>query len=309
MARVIEITVSPGRTDDLVRKLKEMEGIIGLRVQKGVSLQPEGDLVTAQTTTRFLPNVLSLLNRQQLIGPACSFSTNEPSSLVSENYAAAISSDSSEATWEEMDYSLNRESHMTINGLLVMAISGMVATVGLTTGALHLITGAKLIAPGFAMISRIGWGVVAQSRNWWRGAVDTLIGYASLIAGAMLMTIMLRHMGNPPLGDGGTYLSGRSLVAYWTTVNSTTVICSAFGAIAGAILIAANRVLLTAGIMVIMALVPSAALVGIGLVSGNFVVAGKGLRLWLIEVGLVIAGSLLVFAWKRIAFHRRKSFL
>ncbi len=90
-------------------------------------------------------------------------------------------------------------------------------------------------------------------------------------------------------------------------MSPTTLLASGIGSLAGAVLVAANRSLLTAGVMVLMALVPSAAIVGIGLATGQLGLARQGFFLWLADVGLVIGGSLLVFIWKRLQVHQRKS--
>jgi uncharacterized membrane protein len=58
--------------------------------------------------------------------------------------------------------------------------------------------------------------------------------------------------------------------------------------------------------MVALALVPSAMIASLGLITGKLDVAGKGLLRWIIELGIVFASSALVFAWKRASVQRRK---
>src|SRR5690348_1218902 len=112
MARILEITVPTGRTESIVSRLRETNGLLGLRVQRGVSLQPAGDVITAQTTTRAPPGVMQMRQREGIGTDSTDLTTSEPMSVVSRSHAPEISTDSSEATWEEMDYNLNKESRM-----------------------------------------------------------------------------------------------------------------------------------------------------------------------------------------------------
>lgn len=58
---------------------------------------------------------------------------------------------------------------------------------------------------------------------------------------------------------------------------------------AGAPLVNANRAVLTAGVMVALALVPGAALVGLGIVAGDGVLFRDGAVRWLHDVLIVVA--------------------
>ncbi|HVV02383.1 MAG TPA: DUF389 domain-containing protein [Verrucomicrobiae bacterium] len=307
MARTIEITLPHKRTGQILQLLSGTTGVLNLRVEAGISLEPPGDVITAETTTRSLASVIAALHHEGIGADGTSLTTREPASVVSLRHNTEITTDSGEATWEEMDYSINKQSRMSLNGLLVMAASGMIATIGLASGALHLVTGAKLIAPGFEVLAHIGLGAANQSRAWMRGVVDTSKAYAALILGAIVMTLILEAIGKSPLQGNVTYLPATSLIAYWTTLHSTTILSSAAGSIAGAVLIAANRGLLTAGVMVVMALVPSAASIGIGLASGHLGIARGGFFLWISDAALVVVLSCVVFGWKRLVSHRRKS--
>jgi uncharacterized membrane protein len=71
------------------------------------------------------------------------------------------------------------------------------------------------------------------------------------------------------------------------------------------LLIASRRAVLTAGVMIALALVPAATIASLGVVAGQLDVAGKGLLRWAIEVALVAATSALVFLWKRSSVQRR----
>jgi uncharacterized membrane protein len=81
---------------------------------------------------------------------------------------------------------------------------------------------------------------------------------------------------------------------------------SLFAGLAGVILVTVNRSLLTAGVMVALALVPSASLVGIGLATGDIGLAAEGALRWISDVALVALTAAAILYWKLRVVHRRR---
>lgn len=310
MPRRVEITVPSGETESLVQQVSQLSGVVGVRVQQGVSRKPQGDVITLEMTNHGMPALTRLLSRAGVgARPEASFSTSEPITVVSSSSAAAIVLDTSEALWEEMEIVIGKDSNMTANALLVMAISGVLATIGIATNALHIVIGAMLIAPGFQPIMRIALGVVGESAAWRRGVMHTLQGYEVLTVAAAATALLLQVIGRAPLGSEASYLPAGTLITYWTTIDATSVAVTVVAGLAGAILVATNRAVLTAGVMVGLALVPGAAIAGLAAASGELDVALRGLIRWLMEAGLVLLTSAVVLAWKRRYVHQRPMLL
>lgn len=116
---------------------------------------------------------------------------------------------------------------------------------------------------------------------------------------------MLRLSGTAPLGAEEAYLQAGVLASYWTTITFPGLLATAVASIAGAVLLAANRSVLTAGVMIALALVPSAAIVGASLAIGDLSLAGQALLRWAADVAAVAVLSAAVFGWKRRTIHRR----
>ena len=310
MPRRVEFTVSSEKTEAVVERISALEGLIGLRVQPGISREPKGDVVTVEITNRSLPELTRLLSDQGAgRSSTTSFSTSEPISIVSASSAEEIVQDVSEATWEEMEVVIAKNSNATASALLVMAISGVLATIGIATNALHIVVGAMLIAPGFQPIVRIALGIVGKSGAWRRGISHTLQGYLALAAGAAGTALFLQAIGESPLGNEASYLPAGVLISYWTSISVSSIVVTSVAGAAGALLIATNRAILTAGVMVALALVPGAAIAALAVVSGDFEVAGSGALRWIMEAGIVLLTSMLVLFWKRSRVHRRSTML
>jgi len=93
------------------------------------------------------------------------------------------------------------------------------------------------------------------------------------------------------------------------SITFSSLAATALASIAGALLAATNRSVLTGGVMVALALIPSATDTGMGIVAGEWTVAGRALLCWVIEAGLVFIFPIAFFAWKQRRVQRRKMML
>jgi uncharacterized membrane protein len=164
---------------------------------------------------------------------------------------------------------------------------------------------AMLIAPGFEPIVRVALGAVSKSTVWKQGLKDVAAGYGALLAGAVLASLVLAVFGRSLPSAEASYLHLGDLAAYWRTVSGPGVLVSAVAGFAGAVLIANNRSILTAGVMIALSLVPTMALAGMGAVAGDLQLVQSGLTRWLVDLVLVFATSLAVFGWKRRTVQKR----
>lgn len=307
MPRTVEITIPPSQTDHLLAQVKKIPQLISIQVEKNISVQPPGDVVTVSITNNSLPHLLGVLDRMGITrNEAASVTTSRPLSVISLPAAQLIRDDSSYTIWEEVDQELNKESGMTLGAMIVMAVAGAIATIGLMTNALHLVIGAMVIAPGFEPISRIALGMVNRTLSWKSGAIDTLKGYTSLIAGAALTALALQLLGYSPASTQGTYLPEGALLSYWTSITLTSVLASLAAATAGAFLILQERSVLTAGVMIALALIPAATVAGIGIANADMQLVTSGLLRFAIETLLVAIMSALVFGWKFKWIEKRR---
>lgn len=311
MSRSIEISLPPDLTERTVAAIREVEGVIGLQVQLGSSRIPEGDVISLSVTNEALHRImggmqkLGLRERDEVV-----IRTSEPLMLLRKEQNRSILRSSIECSWEEIESMIAKGSNMTINGLLLMATAGFIAGIGVTTETIHLVIGAMAIAPGFLPIVRVVNGLLARMQSWRSGLTDLALGYLTLVAAAAASSLLMQLIGKGGLGDGSsTYLRDGSLIAFWTTITPEGIAVSVAAALAGAILLVENRTLLTAGVMIALALIPTATLVGVGVASGDFSLAGAGLLRWLIDVAIVAFAALIILGWKSSSILRRPGVL
>jgi hypothetical protein len=300
MPRTVTVALPSDRSDEFCSRLQNLDGTLSLRLQRGVSLQPEGDVVEVQVLDRQLDVVMGLLDDAGLGDDASvSVSTSAPASVVSAGQMPAVVRDTSTSTWEEIELTLGRESTMTALKVVVMGMVGVVAAAGVLTGALHVVIGAMVIAPGFEPLVRVGLGIVHRRRSWRDGVLDSARGYGALLLGAGACAAVLSATGTPLPEGSETYHAGHALLSYWTTTTVASVVVSIAAALAGVLLLIARRAVLTAGVMIALALVPALTIIAISAVAADLdLLTRAGVR-WLVDVAAVLAASTIVLALRR----------
>jgi len=306
MPRTVQITLPEKNVEKIVQKVTPLEGLLGLRVHRGISLKPPGDVISLEITNNAIDELMQILdNEGALDHPGISISTAQPLSLLSNTSSKRITTDGSETTWEETLSTINQQSQMTVNNIISMFLAGFIAVLGIMTNTIHVVIGASLLAPGFGAISRVSLGLVTNHYTWKRGIKDIAIGYTSLIFGAAIASVVMQFMGKDVISGSSSYLPVGVLLAYFTTISTESLLVSVLASIIGALLILSNRTILTAGVMIALALVPSATITAMGLVGGEHGMAAKAFGRLLLEIVLVALFTGLVFIVKRkIVFNR-----
>ncbi len=307
MSRIIEITIPSQKTEALLADIKQMPDLIGLRVQPHISKKPAGDVVTIQILNASYQKYMRLLDRYSLgHDGGISISTSEPDSLVPTSKKEELDRDSLEASWEEMEHIISKDSNATLSTLALTVAAGMLAAIGIATGALHIVIGGMLVAPGFMPIMRISLGIITGSGVWKKGLIDTVKAYTMIIVVAAISSYVMDVTGMQPLpGKPSYYEFYDTLVGYWTSIKPSGLVSSAAASLAGAIMLCTKRSTFTSGVMIGLALVPSASLIGMGLAAGDGQLAIDATLRWLADVALVLAVSAAVFFIVRVYVHKR----
>ena len=307
MARTIQVTAPPDQTVALVELARQTEGVAGVRLERGGSLVPPGDVLTVDATNRATHELLRAFDARGLGRlPGTSVTTAEPYSVVAPASQDLIDGDANDATWEEMSSAIRASTNMRANALLLMAGSGVLAAVGLATDAVELVIAAMVIAPEFQPLVQTSLGLVSRSAPTARaGAGHVGAGWLTMAASALVTAFALDASGQDPLGGGGAYLPAGSLVSYFTTISGTTLATDAAAATAGAVLIASRRTTLTAGVSIALPLVPLTALAGVALAAGETDVLRLALTRWVLDAAIVVAAGAAVLSWKRATVLHR----
>lgn len=300
MPRRISITTSPERRDRVAEHRREITGIASITLHRGAALGTGDDVIVVDLTNDAALGLLGWLDAMGLL-EAGSVTVSEPSVVISAGDARPLDEEGNEAIWEEMGTLMRRESNLSVNYLLLMGLAGAVAACGLVTDTLHIVVGAMLIAPGFAPLLWIAFGVLGHRYSVRAGIRSTVVGYVLVALGAALgMAAAMPLQGTTAAG-----LTDLHWVDYWSKITATGVLTSFLAGIAGGVITSSRQTVFATGVMVALALVPSMALVGMGLGSANPGLALDALARWGVEAFCVISAGGTTLALKRWLLHRR----
>jgi hypothetical protein len=301
MARTVQLIVPPEETTHVLGLVQNLPGVHGIKLQKGVSLSPPGDEITVDLVSTRLPELMRRIKATKCF----SVVTRDSLSYIIKG-SGKINTDPNVAAWEEIEWLLGKESNINnIQMILVMFACGIIAACGMITNALHLVIGAMMIAPGFEPLLRMSLGVVTRSRSFEQGFKDALKGYTAMILGAMLATWVFMLCKEPVPEGKGLYLASHSLLQFWTSTSVPSVMVTAAASIAGTLLVILNRSVLTSGVMVALALIPTATFFGMGLATTDWQLAQNALLQFSLQVSMVLIISMLIFSLKQLLVERR----
>ena len=303
MPRSIEVSLAPDKADALLERVRGMEGVASLARQRGASLQPPGDIVTIHTTNDATRQVLEAVDDLSVLENG-SVTTSAPRSILSPDHRSQLDNESNETVWDEMAFLLRQDTNVSPNYLALMALAGAIAAVGLWTNTLHIVVGAMVIAPAFEPLVGLPFGLIAGPRRLvGSGLRSTASGYLMLAGGAALSVLILQLVDPSRSAE----LETRSWVQFWSTPTATGIVASTFAGAAGAFVVSGQRAVLTTGVMIALALIPSMAIAGMAVAVGDFSLAGRGFIRWAIDAALVIIASGIVTLVKRVYLHRHRA--
>lgn len=303
MPRSFDISLSSGKADVLLEALSKLDGVVGIARQRDAGIEPRGDILSVQMTNDATRQVIDLLAKHDVLDGG-SIVSSAPRSMISPKHQDQINRESNETSWDEMAFLLRQDTNIAVNYLTLMALAGAVASAGLWSDTLHVVIGSMVIAPAFEPLVRISFGFLAGPRSVsFSGLAAAVAGYLSLAAGALLAMFILTAV-DPA---ASTNLETRGWVQFWSTITPAGLVTSMFAAAAGAVVISAQRSVLTTGVMVALALVPSMAVAAMAVGVGDLSLAARGLARWGADVALVIGISALVLVVKRMYPHRHRA--
>lgn len=300
MPRQIEFAGSPEECTLLLAKLQDHPGIARISLQPGASRSPEGDILTVEAANQASIELVNILSDLDLIRTGA-VTISEPNATIRAAAAQPIEEEGNEAIWEELGAMMRQDTNPSFNYLALMALAGAAAAFGIVSDTIHVVVGAMLVAPGFEPMLRIVFGLLGERHSVTAGIRAAAFGYLALAvaaAAALPIALFLNGMSADQLADG-------HWANYWSSIQASGIATSLLAGIAGGVIISSRMKVLATGVMVLLALVPSMALIGMGLVSGNPDLALGAAGRWGVEVACVLLGGGSILVLKRRLLHRR----
>jgi hypothetical protein len=304
MHKHIEIAGDTVVVRRLAEQMRELDGVVGLSLQRDSSLKPAGDVLSVHALNATCDDVLRIAAEPAHCG-VVSIVLSESSALIDANRREQIAGDDDEALWEEMESQLRNHGRVSINYIALMllggALSGLAFVLDPVTQAITFV-GASITCPGFEPLAKIGQGVVLRRRVMvLHGAWACLIGYASLIVAAAATYALLLGLGE----SSAEQLRSLDVVSALTSRSAHSLLPSVLASLAGGLMVASLRDTYVVGPLMILALIPAAGLVGAAGAAGELALAWRAGSRVLIDMACVTTLVALVMLVKQLTKHKR----
>jgi hypothetical protein len=304
MHKELILTGDPKVLGDIGHAVAAMEHVIGVSHHPGASIKPAGDVLVVHTLNRGADEVLRLASAATRTGQV-EIVIASANAFIAPMHATIIGNDIDESLWEEMEAGLRNHGRISPNYLVLMALGGVIASIGLFLSPVEQATSvvaASIIAPGFEPLAKISQGIaLGRGRTALRGGVAALVGYATLIAAAALTILILGRVGQA----APERLHMQPLLEALTTFGAAPLVTSACAAIAGVMMVVSLRDIYVVGPLIALVLIPGAALVGAALAIGDGALALRALGRVGADAALVVVLGVGIFIWKQRHIHHR----
>ncbi len=305
MHRTFQIQLSPDKTPSVTADLLKLDEVVGVALYPNNSRKPTGDVLSVQLLNKGADKVLRTVADRCGDAPYL-VSTSLTESIIEPNQAEKLENDADEAIWEEIETNMRHQGRISPNFVLLMALGGIMATVGIvsepTRQALPFVA-AAVIAPGFEPLAGIALStVLGRWQVLGRAVKSSFVGYGTLVAAAALTYWFLQYVGEADV----TKFAGSEEVHHLTHPTAGDTILSVCGTLAGALIMSSFRKSVIAGALIALVIINAAAMIGIGLASGRYDLAAQGLQRFGVDIVLIWITCGLVFWVKQRLFHHRR---
>src|SRR5271165_4702194 len=149
----------------------------------------------------------------------------------------------------------------------LLVIAGLIGAIGILTNSQILIVGAMVVGPEYGAILSLAFGVTSRDPSRvWRSAAALVIGFALAVAGALLLSLMIRAAGLAPRA----YTLGiRPVSNLINTPNWFSFIVAALAGVVGVVSLTEARSSTLIGVFISVTTIPAASDIGVSLAFGS----------------------------------------
>lgn len=289
----LRVICPPEHTDDVVARLRTHPGAAHVLVVPGAAVQPKGDLVEADVAREAVDDMLAAL---------CELGIDHSGGITLEQLDTALSDAADEAeekapgdaadavVWEELVARTGEESRLNVTFLAFLAISCLLAAVGVITDSPVTIVGAMVVGPEFGPLAAIAVGLVR--RRW------DLVRRASLILAIGFPLAMLITAGGAALGsavgmfDASAIAGDQHQVDFVYEVGPWSLVVALLAGAAGMLSMTSAKSAALVGVFISVTTVPAAGYASVAAILGDWQRAAESIGQLVVNlVGIVLAAA------------------
>ncbi|MFG2879617.1 TIGR00341 family protein [Streptomyces sp. NPDC048337] len=287
-------------TDEVVTLIDKTVGTTHLVVLPGAARNPEGDLVLCDVAREAADELLQEM-RSLGIDKSGSIAVENIDLSISKRADAAEEEAPGEAAdaviWEQLAESTHEESTLTITYSAFLIIATMIAACGVALDNAILIVGAMAVGPEFGPLAGICTGLVQREPKLAaRSLLALLVGFAAAIVATTVFSLVMDSLGQ---FHQGMLDRPRPNTSFIWQPDPFSFIVAVLAGMAGMLSLTSAKSGALVGVAISVTTVPAAANAAIALSYGELgQMSGSALQLLLNLLGIIIAGTLTLIAWK-----------
>jgi uncharacterized hydrophobic protein (TIGR00271 family) len=302
--RIVVPSYQAGHALDL---LKHTPAVINLIYLERAAQRPEGDVILCDVAREEASVIISDLrelniDREGSIAMETIDSQISDAALAAEKAAAGLPSDA--VVWEEVEARTSENVELSASFLAFMALSMLIAMVGILTDQLILIIGAMIVGPEFGPIAGLCVAAVEKRRDLLRRSLAALaVGFPLGITVTFAATLLLDAVGLLPNDFSQT---GHPFTAFISSPDRWSFIVAYLAGTAGVLSLTSTKSGALIGVLISVTTIPAAANIGVAAALGDWhewVGAVEQLSLNLCTILLAGVGTL--FLQRRLYVRRR----
>lgn len=306
------ITTPSDLTEQVVLVLSGDPAVSQVALMPGTSLQPPGDIVSADVAREAVNEIMDRLD--ELGVPQRGTIHAEPvttwvsrAGFEAERHTPGSSADA--VVWADVTQRAYAESELNWTYLAFMTLATLLASIAVVVDSQILVIGAMVLGPEFVAIAALGLALVRRRRSLFASAVRTLVvGFLVAIAATTVAALAGRALGWIVTEDVTGPRPGTDFIY---SPDKWSFIVALIAAAAGVLSLTSAKVGGLSGVFISVTTVPAAGNVALGIAFGALdEVWGSALQLMLNIGGMILAGwatlALQQLVWNRMARHRRR---
>jgi uncharacterized hydrophobic protein (TIGR00271 family) len=282
-------------TETVVEALREHPGVAHVVLLPGAAVVPAGDVIEADIAREATDEVVAKL---------CELGIDHSGGVTLEQIDTALSDAADKAeenapgdgadavVWEELLARTGEESRLNVTFLAFLAISCLLAAVGVITDSPVTIVGAMVVGPEFGPLAAIAVGLVR--RRW------DLVRRASLVLAIGFPLAMLVTAGGTALGSAAglfdaKVISGDHQVDFVYDIGPWSLIVALLAGAAGMLSMTSAKSAALVGVFISVTTVPAAGYASVAAILGEWDrVASSVAQLVINLIGIVLAAAVVL---------------
>jgi uncharacterized hydrophobic protein (TIGR00271 family) len=279
----------PDITPALVTSLSSKRGVLNMIVLDGVARNPNGDAVQFDVVTAEANEVLQEM-RTLGIARRGSIVIGDVGAELSD-YAASAEAAGPLAlrlspVWEQAEARIRAGGQYPPSWFMLMAIAGLIASVGIFTNSQILVVGAMVVGPEYGAIISVALGINKSDRLRVRSGLGALFfGFLFAIVVTLFFSLVVRAFGlEPELFQVGV----RPVSNLINTPDFFSVAVATLAGIVGVVSLVEARAGALIGVFISVTTIPAAADIGVSAAFGNWIEARGSLIQLLLNVAILI---------------------